>query len=863
MKHYFKYISFIIAALASVSCSLKENWDPIGAGHDGYVEFVVRPTSFVSYDLSGAQTKAFAEGLTDIEKRVHNAFFLIFDINGNLYGEYQALEVDKTSSVISSHKLKLEVSNADITACVIANVPESIVKQIKTLDDLANKPLSLQYATVSEAGYFGVPKIDLNYTPTTSTTDDTMCFPMVGIYKGPLKSDNATIQIPLKRLFAKVNVTLSMDMGTNLLEGVLGGTLNDYIGDILGGLQIGNTAENARFEMNGYSLHNLPTQVRLAEYPRTEDGSQPTVESAWVKESGKFENHLNMTLDDPTIYDKSNPSETVKKTFSFSFYTPEYALLPDAAKVNASSSHTNPERFKATLFDASKHPLSLSIEGRLHDHGGTYADVIYNVYFGEDNFDSFSLFRNSQYNNTLTIKGAGHLSKGETIDNRVEVLPLNLVDAYDQAANCYIISIPGTYELDTYKGAIKNITASSPKASGTPVTVWNESTNTITYDTEKSKDGLIVFTVDNSTGNIQPGNAVIAAKSGDDIQWSWHLWFCEPDSRPDNTDYQHTYPSSGAKVMNRSLGATDNGAGITSSLLNILRLLGYDWATWQDGLYYQWGRKDPLRLNAEGTGVYDSSDYEDDGTASGASYDKSVKNPKVFYSDWTGTYTNASDGWTTTKSVNDPCPPGYKVPAHSIWRYPNSDEDYSVGYEGLSYKTTNTSQYTFNLSRSGDSDVFIFFPYFGYIDSQAFPGNLVKAYDETIEYHDPTFEFESVGLLTVDKYKDIILSVTISHNMGGFWASNEDALLYGYASVSLSEVQDRIKLKSATKQTKTWWGGYGNDTPVTTMSDNDFRQMIVNMLATNRNIEEYLYDKLLNKTSTPSNAYHVRCVRDE
>ena len=54
-------------------------------------------------------TKAFAEGLTDIEKRVHNAFFLIFDINGNLYGEYQALGVDKTSGVISSHKLKLEV----------------------------------------------------------------------------------------------------------------------------------------------------------------------------------------------------------------------------------------------------------------------------------------------------------------------------------------------------------------------------------------------------------------------------------------------------------------------------------------------------------------------------------------------------------------------------------------------------------------------------------------------------------------------------------------------------------------------------------------------------------------------------------
>lgn len=595
MQQYIKYISLIITVLVFISCSLKEDLEPVDMRQDKYVEFIVRPTSFLSHNVSEASTKATLTEteLTALEKKVVNAFYVIFKPNGERYGSVQEFS-NISDNAIPSHKVRTDVNSSDITVCVIANVPPSIAKSIDHIDDLGTA-IPLTYATYSETGYYGIPKMDIKDTP-SNPNDDVACFPMCGMYHGPLAGENNQIQVPLKRLFAKVNATFSMDMGTNLLEGVLGGTLNDYIGDILGGLQIGNTAENARFEMNGYSLHNLPTQVRLAEYPRTEDGSQPTVESAWVKESGKFENHLNMTLTDPIIYDKSNPSETVKKTFSFSFYTPEYALLPNATAVDTYDGYDNPERYKAVLFDnTQKHPLSMTIEGRLHDHGGTYADVKYNVYFGENNFDSFSLFRNNQYNNTLTIKGAGHLSKGETIDNRVEVLPLNLVDAYGQAANCYIISIPGTYELDTYKGVIKNITASSPKVSGSPIEVWNASTNTITFDTEKSNDGQIVFTVGNSTGNIQPGNAVIAAKSGNDIQWSWHLWFCEPDSRPDNNDYQHNYPTSGAKVMNRALGAT---TAIGDGVLAPLKALGYDIAIWSDGLYYQWGRKDPLVLES-------------------------------------------------------------------------------------------------------------------------------------------------------------------------------------------------------------------------------------------------------------------------
>lgn len=854
MKHYIRYISFIIATLASLACSFKENWEPVDAGKESHVEFVVRPTSFISYDLSGAQTKAFAEGLTEIEKRVENAFFLMFDINGNLYNNYVTLAVDRDNDVISSHRLKLEISNADITACVIANVPERIVREIKTLDDLAETSLSLQYATVSEAGYFGIPKIDLNYTPTSSTSDDVMCFPMVGIYKGPLQSENPTIQIPLKRLFAKMNITLSMDMGTNLLEGVLGGGLSDLFGDLFGDLQIGNTAENARFELHNYSLKNLPTQVRLAEYPKTDDGSQPTEESAWVKDAGTFENHLDMTPSVPIIYDKSHPranQPNYPTTFSFTFYTPEYALLPEASAVDTYDGYENPERYKAILFDNTKHPISLSIEGRIHDHGGTYADVTYNVYFGEDNFDSFSLFRNNQYNNNLTIKGAGHLSKGETIDNRVEVLPLNLVEAYGQAANCYIISIPGTYELDTYKGVIKNISASSAKVSGSPVTVWNESENTITYDTEKSKDGLIVFTVDNSTGNIQPGNAVIGAKADNDIQWSWHLWFCEPDSRPDNTDYQHNYPTSGATVMNRSLGATE---AVGDAILAPLKAFGYDMAIWNDGLFYQWGRKDPMVLG---------SDNKVANTASSGTYANSVLHPEIFYTDWTGTDTGA--GWGTDKSVNDPCPPGYKVPASSIWRTNNN----STGMEDL-FSLIPDLGYPYNLEANIDVSHNIVYPYVGYIGTS---GSLIETVDVVDKFDDPAFSFETVALLQTEqrRYTNITMDVNLSVNAGAIWAENKKSLTYYHGTAPILELQERITLTGAYRETRTrsnalWgsWSSWSTPTFVTggSISTADKALLMAELVLTGRTLATD--DVTLTDASVPyiASGLHVRCIKE-
>ena len=56
------------------------------------MEFIARPTSFSAYEVSVEQTKSSyidptytADQLTALEKKVVNAYFLIFKPNGSLY----------------------------------------------------------------------------------------------------------------------------------------------------------------------------------------------------------------------------------------------------------------------------------------------------------------------------------------------------------------------------------------------------------------------------------------------------------------------------------------------------------------------------------------------------------------------------------------------------------------------------------------------------------------------------------------------------------------------------------------------------------------------------------------------------------
>lgn len=207
--------------------------------------------------------------------------------------------------------------------------------------------------------------------------------------------------------------------------------------------------------------------------------------------------------------------------------------------------------------------------------------------------------------------------------------PINL--SYKGTANCYIVPpTDGYYCIDaSVSGNDKSyLIKGGTKAS----IIWEAAgdhsqeklIDSIEYEIES---GRIIF----RTTQLE-GNALIALKDENDtIIWSWHLWLTLYDP-----DVSYTTFSDGAVLMNRYLGANSEET---------------------PGAYYQWGRKDPF--------LYGKYKYvsinEDTGTvAFSISHPDTYLSYRYELSEWDWNYEHSST-WSSSKSVYDPCPPGWKV----------------------------------------------------------------------------------------------------------------------------------------------------------------------------------------------------------
>lgn len=686
MNTLLRHIMIFAGALALASCSTEE-FPSNDDGQCNRFEFVVRPTSFASLDVSTVSTKALSNGeLTAAEKAVNSLYFLVFDKDGNrIDGDGWS---DLTGSTNTSRTLYQDKNLAPLTVCYLANVPADYASEIKHLDHLAQKPLPLTYAPYSETGYIGIPVIDGQH-----------CFPMSGMVKqsadgsfpGVAESvdengkKHFVVTVPLKRLCAKVVVSIKSAFDAGLLDILDMPELTLYSGTLL----------------------NLPSNVLLSDqtltdskwvtYPDTQDGVR------------YFESPINVDFEDITI-SSSLISEEV-----LTCYVPEYYL--------ASTGSNSDQQLKPQMFDPSKRPVCLTITGLAHQSNFVDVPVKYHIYFGENATDNFNLLRNCQYNNNMTITGTGEAILGT--DERVEATYHNLADpdntGTDNPANCYIISKPGRYLIPTYIG---NNVGGGTKA-GTSLeqkAINGSSNNKISNIKLLEKDGknyiqfdVNMYASDGTTfspTDVAGGNKLLVLKDVNGVVWSWHLWLCEDGYRPDN-DY-HEYPTTNAIVMDRSLGAI-NRNGLGSSTLNI------NLTYWDDCLYYQWGRKDPM-LSSGNT------------TSSGATYDKSKQNPRTFYTDWTA----SGAGWSSTKSVNDPCPPGYKVPSNSIWR---TSGNTSTGLEDIITKL-GVNGYPYSVSMSGALQNNIIYPFTGYLGTN---GTLQGTQKVTTNFYDRVNDDMSLG----------------------------------------------------------------------------------------------------------------------
>lgn len=182
---------------------------------------------------------------------------------------------------------------------------------------------------------------------------------------------------------------------------------------------------------------------------------------------------------------------------------------------------------------------------------------------------------------------------------------------------------------------------------------------------DKLSEGKVMFEVMGDPVNPEnyalqyKGNVKIAAYDKDNkIIWSWHIWITD---KPMNQGY-----SNGSVALDRNLGAvTASWDGFTTG------------RTAWSGLYYQWGRKDPLFRGTIDPGY--ASIWGTNVQQKQVSVAEAHADPTAYF------YSPGENNWTTdeatsdhfwgyvsdrddyVKTIYDPCPPGYRVSGNAIW----------------------------------------------------------------------------------------------------------------------------------------------------------------------------------------------------
>ena len=401
--------SGVLSALAVLvglcSCGLEE---PYGTSQNesSVIEFVARPVGFNNQPID---TKSEAN---TFENSIYNCFFLLFD---NTTGDKLMGPIDLTSSIsnnaLPTQLVKLDkIGEKNVSAYFIANVPKSLIDGIIGL----NRPETVENTQENNQLYLNNAVLDITYdsegiagTPSIVLNDGgepINCIPMLGCQTISLPSSDPLVQIPIKRLFAKVRVNVNLNQADS---GEVG-------------------TQEPTFHVNKYIINNLPTKVSFKEgksRSATDANAFVYSESSWISDSDSFtseygfdSNELGCNNSDCNLLIENDADQS--NGFQFEFYAPEYILLPDPDKLGGISnniSDSDRERLKPTLPKDGTFPIYVSIRGTYVSVFGEDIDMTYDIFLGENQYDNFSLIGNVLYTNNVTIKGTSF------VDNRVEM----------------------------------------------------------------------------------------------------------------------------------------------------------------------------------------------------------------------------------------------------------------------------------------------------------------------------------------------------------------------------------------------------------------------------------------------------------
>ena len=409
--------------------------------------------------------------------------------------------------------------------------------------------------------------------------------------------------------------------------------------------------------------------------------------------------------------------------------------------------------------------------GDLTDHGdgGTAAEVGNTAVKSATVVDKLAAY--NQVLKDATPKG----SAGSPYDLSTHKLDGTTIPR--STANCYLISAPGHYCIPlVYGNAIKNGITNShayqTSVSGTYVLqhfkdhvnqditdpwitqsnwganapngaklVWADESGLVTNLglTGSGTNAFVQFEV--PANKIKNGNAVIAVMKNGTVAWSWHLWFIHDDALNTVTctnfqgyKYKFTQETLGwkytawsgstysapRKVRVKVEQTVANGGVKQSAYITITQNPGN--ARQGYSTFYQFGRKDAF----PGTDTTPDGSFNKNGN-NNMSATNGIQHPETFYtwgSTWYSGYNwvnlwsmdNTTTGYndnSVVKTVYDPCPAGFKMPASNAF----------TGFTTTGQNTSTQSQ--FNVSGAWDwgwnfnnkitsPDAAVYFPASGY-----------------------------------------------------------------------------------------------------------------------------------------------------
>ena len=281
-----------------------------------------------------------------------------------------------------------------------------------------------------------------------------------------------------------------------------------------------------------------------------------------------------------------------------------------------------------------------------HNYGGAYAlhnDGEGNVWLSED----------TQTTEKYTIR----CQKSTTIQNLEEI---DLSE--NGTANCYVVEPGKNYK---FKATVKgNSTVSTGAIAEVARGYYTVNANWVNGETWISTDKELVSNLSLEGGyvhfqtfnrNYHSNETILVKDMHGTVLWSWHIWCPEVDPEEDTYSFDGgdgvTY-----EMMSLNLGALNNTPGTSESL----------------GLMYQWGRKDPF-LCARVSGSSSQAEYVGDHSNVDASAENStlayaISHPTIFIGGSSNWLLEPINGlWGPTKTIYDPCPPGWKVPSRPVW----------------------------------------------------------------------------------------------------------------------------------------------------------------------------------------------------